>query len=73
MNIRDDDLNTAEDVWPILATLINVDELLDETALAARESIHGRAAYEILRRAIGDRVPTLEGRLRLIDARSGRA
>ena len=57
---------------PAFAASINVDELVDEIALAARESSHGKAAYELLRRASGDTIPTLEGRLRLIDARNAR-
>jgi hypothetical protein len=71
MNImmEDDDA----DAWPILATLPNIDELIDEVALAARESNHGKTAYTILRRASGDTVPPLEGRLRLIDARNSEA
>ena len=38
--VEDDDLFSA---------FLNADELLDELALAARESSHAKAAYEILR------------------------
>ena len=58
--LDDDDLTGAE-AWSILATFLNADELLDEIALAARESDHGKAAYEILREVSGDTIPTLAG------------
>ena len=53
-------------------TFINADELLDEIALAACESSHAKAAYEILREVSGDTIPTLQARLFLIDARNAR-
>ena len=66
-------MTEGDNLWSTLATLVNVDELVDETALAARESSSGKAAYEILRRASDNAIETLEGRLRRIDARNSGA
>ena len=73
VRIVDDDDITGAEAWSIFTTLLNADELLDEIALAARVSSHGRAAYEILREASGDTIPTLAARLFTIDARNSRA
>ena len=62
--VEDDDLTGAE--------AFNADELLDELALASRESDHAKAAYAILREVSGDTIPTLQARLFLIDARNAR-
>ena len=71
IRIVEEDLTWA-DAWSIVTTFLNADELLDEIALAARESSHGKAAYEILREASGGTIPTLEARLFTIDARNSR-
>ena len=72
VRIVEDDNLTGAKAWSILDTFINADELLDEIALAACESSHAKAVYEILREVSGDTIPTLQARLFLIDARNAR-
>lgn len=72
VRIVEDDNLTAAEALSILNRFINVDELLDELALAARDRTHEKRAYEILRQGSGDTIPTLQARLFLIDARSAR-
>ena len=50
IRIIDDDDLTAAKAWSTFTAFLNADELIDEVALAARESSHGKAAYTILRR-----------------------
>jgi hypothetical protein len=71
-SIIEDDNLTGADAWCILARFINADELLDETALAARESDHAKAAYAILRELSSDTIPTLQARIFQIEARNAR-
>ena len=70
-HLDDDDLTGAK-AWSTFAAFLNADELIDEIALAARESSHAEAAYEILRSASGGAIPTRAARLFTIDARNSR-
>ena len=63
---------TAARAWSMFTASTNIDELLDEIALASRKSDHAKAAYAILREASRDTIPTLAARLFTIDARNAR-
>jgi hypothetical protein len=62
---------TPDQAFAILAKDGGLDELIELVALLSRESRHGKPAFELLRRLSGDAIPTLDGQLRLIDARKG--